>query len=149
MLPFCSMKTLKKLGISIILFVLAVVLFSILAPIGIAWALFICVKGWKVEQFIIYIANIFFSGGFSIDNMGCVVLAPFMNRYFIHEWSKANFGSVKHTISLVIAYCWREKTLKEAGLALYYILEFIDPGHGERAIADYESKLFKNNLYNI
>ena len=100
-------------------------------------------------QFNIYIANIFFSMAFALDLLGNVILAPFMNRWFITKESTYKFGSIKHTISLVIAYNFREKTLTKYGMFIYNILEFAQKDHCEIAIKDFENIKFKNNPYNI
>jgi hypothetical protein len=134
---------------SIAICLLAIFLFLILCPLGLLWALGASIIKRIPKEFIIYFANIFFNIGFALDKIGCVVLAPYMNRFFIQDHSKYKFGSIKHTISLVIAYNYRENTLKRHGRWLYNTLEFVDPGHCELAIKDFENINFKNNKYNI
>lgn len=155
---YSNKLTLKIFGVSLLLFLIAVILFALLCPLGLLWTALIIIFGlftlskqgikYKFNQFVLYISQILFSFGFSLDNMGCVILAPFMNRYFIKS-DKYSFGSVKHTISLVIAYCYLEGTLLSAGMYLYKILEYVDAGHSSRAIFDYETKVFKPNRYNL
>ena len=86
---------------------------------------------------------------FALDLLGNVILAPFMNRWFITKESTYKFGSIKHTISLVIAYNYREKTLSRYGIIIHSILELAQKGHCEIAIQDFENIKFKNNPYNI
>lgn len=154
---FCNKKTLQIFGVSLLLFVIAVILFCLLTPLGLLWvvciiiALVVAANNTNTvkhicNQFILYLSQILFSFGFSLDNMGCVILGPFLNRYFIKS-TKYSFGSVKHTISLVIAYCYIEGTLLKPGKVLYDILEYADPGHSSRAIFDYETKIFNPNRY--
>lgn len=138
-----------KLIHSILLFVLALIMFSLLAPLGFIWALVTSIRKLVFNQFVIYLSNIFFSLAFALDLIGNVILAPFLNRWFITKLSYYHFGSIKHTISLVIGYNFRENTLTSLGLVFYYILEFCDKNHCEIAIKDFENIQFKNNKYNI
>lgn len=138
-----------KLIHSILLLIVAIILFCILTPFGFIWALVTSIRKWIFKQFMIYLSNIFFSLSFALDLIGNVILAPFLNRFFITKLSTYHFGSIKHTISLVIAYNFRENTLTNLGLIFYYILEFCDENHCEVAIKDFENIQFKNNKYNI
>lgn len=124
---------------------MALILFCILCPIGILWAVITAIRHIKLKAFSIYISNIFFSLAFSLDQLGNVVLSPFMNRWFITKDSVYKFGSIKHTISLVIAYNFREKTLTSQGSIFYFILESSETNHCEKAIASFENIQFKNN----
>lgn len=139
----------KTLAISIAICIIAIVLFCLLTPLGLLWTFYKCITKRILKEFVIYVANIFYSIGFALDKIGNVMLAPYMNRFFIQDHSIYKFGSIKHTISLVIAYNYREKTLKRFGRYLYNILEYIDKGHCDKAIEDFENIKFKNNKYNI
>lgn len=134
-----------KLLHSILLFFVSSFLFGLLTPFGIIWAIVTSIRWQKGKALLAYVSNCFFSIAFSLDKLGNVVLAPFMNRWFILPNSKYKFGSIKHTISLVLAYNNRENTLLYLGSLLVKLLEIIDPGHMEKSIEDFENILFKNN----
>ncbi len=134
---------------SFLLFILALFLLCLLSPFGISWAIITTIRWNKKEHLKRYIANIFFALSFLIDILGNIVLSPFMNRWFILKESIYKFGSVKHTISLVLGYNYRNHTLTKYGLKLYYLLEIIEKNHCEKAIEDFENIKFKNNPWII
>jgi len=134
---------------SILLLIIAVILFCLLTPFGVLWAIVTSIKLGKYKHFIHYISNIFFALAFLTDILGNTMLSPFMNRWFITKETPYKFGSVKHTISLVIGYNFNNNTLTNYGLKLYNILEKVDPGHCKNAIYDFENIKFKNNPWLI
>ena len=137
----------KQLLQSIVLFVLAVLLAILMFPIGILFCLYRTVFYFKKSTPIGYLAYVGFSLSVAIDTVGNVVCGPLFNILFIEPWSGIYFGSIEHTVSLIIGYNKRKNYLTFWGEVLYAIIEKLDPGHFENCIKSFEDKELRTYKY--
>ena len=115
---------------SIILFVVAVVLFSIVAPLGFLFALLSFGKGyWKKLQKYLY------SIAITIDQSGNVIGAPLFN-WALRKEEGHPFGNEDETISSAVGRNKQMGTLTITGMILDWILNKIDPNHSIDAIGN-------------
>jgi hypothetical protein len=137
----------KKLLQSIVLFVTAVLLSALMFPVGILFCLYRTVFYFKKSTPVGYLAYVWFALAVAIDTIGNVVCGPLFNVLFIEPWSKIYFGSIEHTVSLIIGYNKRNNHLKFWGKVLYVIIEKLDPGHFENCIRSFEDKELRTSKY--
>ena len=140
----------KRLVIGIGLSVVASISIMILGAIGAFYALAVAIYESKYKKFGYYIGGIFWAIAYSIDTVACVVLAPYLNRHFRQHDSQYYFGSVKTTISLIIGKIYYETKdeygkLKPQGIDCYNFLEWIEKGHCQLAVMDFEVPLIYRN----
>lgn len=121
--------------INFILFIVAIVLFVIIAPIWFIYSLIDWIihpsKLWRKARWL------FIGTAIAIDQLGNVICGKMFNDILItKDWYK--FGDEDETISSCI---WKNKklwTLKPLWKILYLILDFLDPQHSEKAIEDFK-----------
>lgn len=83
------------------------------------------------KSFLKYWGNLLYQVNIGIDQIGNVLLGEFLNNYLVTS-PIHKFGDVDETISYVLGK--NEKVLTKLGRLIYNILEFLDPGHMEKAI---------------
>ena len=108
--------------INFILLILAIILFSILAPIGFIYAMFFNSR----KEYFLQVA-------IAIDQHGNAVCGKLLSLLLIKK-DGFGFGNVDRTISFVIGINKAAGTLNNKGLFIYNLLNKIDPNHCEKAI---------------
>lgn len=136
----------KRVLIGFGLTLLALVAGSFLYIIGVFYATGIALHTKNKKAYLYYLGSIFWAMAYNIDTLACVILAPYLNRYFRHPNSIYYFGSPKNTISLIIGFIYYETEkygdyLLPQGMKWYNRLERIEKGHCQLAIADFESSV--------
>jgi len=137
----------KQLIQSTVLFILATLLAALMFPVGVLFCLYRTLFHFKKSTPIGYLAYVEFSLAVAIDTVGNVVCGPLFNVLFIEPWSEDYFGSIEHTVSLIIGYNKRKNRLKFLGEVLYAIIEKLDPGHFENCIKSFEDKELRTSKY--
>ena len=123
----------KKLGINIILFFIALLLLCTVGVYGLFYTLISSIFKYNKISFIEYWTKLFYSINIGIDQLGNVTLAAFLNRYTI-KTKEHLFGNVKHTISYVLAVNYFNNNLKILGKILVWILNYIDKDHMKKSL---------------
>jgi len=114
--------------IGIVLFIVATILFWILSPLFIIYALF------KAGNLSVYFRNV----ALSIDQLGNTMGAPLMNSLLIKKnCIYLKFGNPDQTISYVLSVNYFNKSLTILGIIIVKILDFVDTDHIKKA---YESE---------
>ena len=121
----------KNLGLLLVAVMLAILFF----PLGFFFTLIEAVNRGSVSKALGYLSNSAVTTALSIDLMGNVVVRDLMNRTLIHSEARYEFGNYRETISSVLGKNKALGTLTDAGRALANFLNWIDPGHVERAAA--------------
>lgn len=125
----------KKIWINIILFFVALALLFTVGVFGLVFAIFWTIIHFKKYSFIKFWGDLLYSINLGIDKIGNVMLGVFLNQFFIHDKSIYPFGSVKHTISHVLAVnLIYHNNVTKFGNVLVDILEFLDPGHMKKSL---------------
>lgn len=125
----------KKIWINIILFFVATSLLMTIGVFGLIFAIFWTIINFRKYSFIKFWGDFLYSINLGIDKIGNVMLGVFLNQFFIHDKSIYPFGSVKHTISNVLAVnLIHHNNVTKFGQILVDILEFLDPGHMEKSL---------------
>lgn len=134
-----------KLGTSILLSLISFVALRLTSIIAIPYAIVRAIHNNERSKISYYFSAIYFADAIGRDKKANVVLAPWLNRYFIHPNSPYKFGSDKHTISLIIGKNYYNGTLLinsnmwKSGMYWYNYVEAKDPGHFQSAIMDFET----------
>ena len=114
--------------IGIVLFIVATILFWILSPLFIIYALF------KAGNLSVYFRNV----ALSIDQLGNTMGAPMMNSLLIKKnCIHLRFGNPDQTISYVLGINYKLNSLNKLGLLIVKILDKIEKQHVEKAV-EYE-----------
>lgn len=125
----------KKLFINIILFFVAVILLLTVGVFGLVYTFFVTIFNFKKYSFINYWSNMLYAINVGIDKIGNVILALFLNFLFLKNKNLYPFGSVKHTISHVLAVNLIDyNNLTKSGHIMVNILEFIDNNHMKKSL---------------
>lgn len=116
------------------LLLVATLLAILLFPIGILTTLIRSVIRWKRISFFAYTAESALSLALSIDLMGNVVGRDLLELLLTTSSpARYRFGKYTETISAVLGHNKALGTLSRLGRGLSGLLNFIDPGHVERA----------------
>lgn len=130
----------KKLLISLVLLVVAMILSVILYPVWIIYTLYMIVyrvfipsSHTSIEKAVWYLANTIKSIALWIDQIGNVVGRDFFNQVLITpNWYK--FGNVQETISSVLWHNQIDWTLTSTGEWLANLLDKIEKDHCKKSI---------------
>lgn len=131
---------LKKLMISLVLFVVAVILSVVLMPVWIIYTLmmiiariFIHAKHNSIQKAIGYLASTIRSVAVGIDQIWNVIGRDLFNKILIKEnWYK--FWNVQETISSVLWHNEKDRTLTNLGWWLVKVLDKIEKDHCKKSI---------------
>ena len=134
------MKQLKKLLISLVLFLVAVILSVVLMPVWIIYTLWMIIhrifipdKHSSIEKAIWYLANTIRSVAVGIDQIWNVIGRDLFNKILITEkWYK--FWNVQETISSVLWHNEKDRTLTKLGWWLVGVLDKIEKDHCKKSI---------------
>jgi hypothetical protein len=140
-------KKLIKLGLSIILFIVALILASITIPLSILFVLYRTFLYYKRSTPIGYLTYVFYALSVAIDVIGNVIAGPLFNFILLKKESRIYFGNIYHTISLILDANFRKNHLNKKGLLLYNVIEFFDPGHFDGVKKSYEDTTLKTIKY--
>ena len=110
----------------LLLTILAYIMLTILAPIGIIWSLIARTKDY------------FWNIAISLDQLGNVICADPMNFLFIQSYSKYKFGNPDETISSVLGKNQLHDRLKPLGKSLVVFLALLDENHSIKSIEEDE-----------
>jgi hypothetical protein len=125
----------KRLFVNIVLFFVAVFLLSTVGVFGLIYGLYDSIKNYTKVQFIQYWADIIYLINIGIDQIGNVLLSPFLNKFcLIKDKGATKFGRITETISYVLAVNYFTNNLTPFGLWLVNILEYIDKNHMEKSL---------------
>lgn len=106
--------------IGLLLFIIAYVAGIVLLPIGFLFGAFTFTNDYKKIAI-------------SIDQLGCVILAPILNIIFIKK-DGFKFGEPDHTISMVLGVNKKRNTLKFLDIFAADCLNKVEKDHVEKAI---------------
>lgn len=120
-----------------ILFVVAVLLGVILLPIGLFYSLlYRLVFNTRANN---KLSDYLYSCSLAIDQLGNVFCSDLFNTLLIHNSCTIPFGDPDQTISAVLGYAQRDKSLTTLGEIVCNLLDAIDPNHCHKAmLADIE-----------
>jgi len=113
---------------SILVLLVAVVLFLLFVPASILYAI--------ISFSVPYFTELFYAIAIGLDKIGNVALAPFLNHTAVTNEKVLAFGRVRHTISYVLAI--NMEHLTGFGVFLVNVLEVIDPGHMKKTLEQWE-----------
>lgn len=116
------------------LLIVAIGLTILLAPLGLLCTGLFCLFRLSWRDALDYLSRLALSTALSIDLLGNVLCADLFNTYLRKENGYA-FGRYDQTISAALGYNARQGTLTDLGRLLANLLDWIDPGHLEKAIA--------------
>lgn len=125
----------KKLANSIILLLVAVILFAFFVPLSILYSLFLA--PWQLS----YLTAIVLRIAVAIDQLANVVCAGLFNHMLVRGCKP--FGLEDDTISEVLAT--HQDCLTPIGKAIVWILEKVDRGHLIKALVENEPYKGKKN----
>jgi len=127
--------------LSLILVILAVLIFSILSVVGFFWSLFyLRFSG---------LSNYFFRIALSINQVGSLVFKGLFNDTLIKKSSGFKFGDEDTQISEVMGWNERYFGLTKIGKWLVALLDFLDKDHCEKTLfKEVEKSKNKVELFN-
>jgi hypothetical protein len=117
-----------------LLFLIAIVLFIILTPLGLLFSLITRLFVWRFKGWRKKLGEYFYICALSIDQTGNVFCADLLDAALIHKDAEFKFGNPDQTISAVLGYNQYHKTLTGAGKLLVKILDTFDEAHCESAM---------------
>lgn len=128
-----DLKPIKKLGVGILLFIVAVILLIILIPIGLTYTIIKHIYKRRVWEGLGKIGDIFKTVAISVDMTGNVVLQDLSNDVLITP-EGYKFGQFGETLSSALGKNKLLKAFKKTGENLCKILHLIDENHCENSI---------------
>ena len=115
---------------NILLFVVAVLLLILLAPIAVLIKVIIAIRRGKFDS------EWFKRLALSLDQLGNVIADDFFNWLLIRDDGIAPFGDEDETVSSVLGKNYLAGNLTVMGKALRYMLHMIDNNHSVKSIED-------------
>ena len=116
-----------------LLFLIAVLLFAILAPVAIVYTIAkYLYRSYSFRSFYRLFRSYFRALAFTIDQSGNATCKELFNDVLIKEGG-FSFGSPDNSISAVLGRNKIDKTLAPAGVALSAFLNWLDKEHVEKA----------------
>ena len=125
----------KKLFKNLILFLIALLIYLIIAPSCILYAAFKSVINKKISL-IDTLSNILFEHAKGIDQIGNGGFSIIFNDFFIKDDNIHPFGDVEETISSVLGVNKIHNNLTLIGKILDNILSLIDDNHSIKSIKE-------------
>ncbi len=119
-------------ALNFILLAVALLLSAVLLPVGVIFTIVRCLQLWSWKKAVGYATAMAFSVAVGLDVLGNVVCRDFFNAVMLQSGGYG-FGNQHETISRVLGINKQKQTLTDAGRALANLLNFIDPGHVEKA----------------
>lgn len=148
------MEVLKQIGGffgSIVLIIVAVVLFIALSIIGFCWSIFTLFYKRTIGEALTGVSQYFKAIALSIDQLGNVAFAGLLNDVLIDKTLLKlahNFGDEDETISEVLGWNKLTGALSKTGYLLAIVLNKLDKNHVENAAETaYDKALEKLNRY--
>ena len=123
----------KNLILSLVLVIVASVLFIILLPIAIVWGIVASFWRRQFKNGTKEVSNWFYAWAISIDQLGNVVCTELFNDALIIH-TEIPFGNPDETISSVLGKNKNANTLSKIGKGLDWILNKLDPNHSINSI---------------
>jgi hypothetical protein len=132
------MKTkLKELGISFLVLIVALILISIMTPLGLLYVVYRSVFYYRKSTPIRYSSYSMFSLAYAIDCVGNVICSPLLNKLFLKGDVSIWFGFIEHTVSLILELNRLKGNLSKFGYFIWSIIEYLDPGHFDKVVYNY------------
>ena len=114
--------------VSVLLFLVAILLVVILAPLAIFVKIVIAVWRGKFDH--LWFRRL----ALSLDQLGNVIADDFFNWLLIRDDYTAPFGDEDETVSSVLGKNYLADNLTVLGRALRYLLHRLDPNHSVKSI---------------
>lgn len=111
----------------IILFIVAVLLFSIISP-------FYMIGGIIFSGGLKSIGKYFHNIAFAIDQLGNVMGGPLMNKVLLKKNPAKLYGNPDETISHVTGVNYKAMKLTDFGYFVAHCLDAVDKGHIDKAV---------------
>ncbi|WP_407324025.1 hypothetical protein R5O24_02735 [Tenacibaculum maritimum] len=127
----------KNIFLSIVLLIVAILLFAILLPIAVVWGIGASFWKRKFKNGTKEVAQWFYAWALSIDQLGNVVCKELFNDA-LRKPKGAIFGNPDETISSVLGKNKLTNTLTGTGRALDWVLNKLDPNHSINSIEEDE-----------
>ena len=124
----------KRLLVNIVLFFVAVFLLSTVGVFGLLYGLVYSILHYTTTGFLKYWTEVIYSLNIGIDQLGNVMLSPFLNKFCLVTKNLYIFGKADETISYVLAINYFTNNLTSFGLKIVLILEKIDKGHMKKSL---------------
>jgi len=124
----------KRLLVNIALFFVAVFLLSTIGVFGLIYGLYYSIRHYTKTSFLKYWVDVIYSINVGIDQIGNVMLAPFLNRFCLIKKTSHKFGKITETISYALAVNYFKGNLTKFGLSIVAVLEYIDENHMEKSL---------------
>lgn len=124
---------------SIVLVIVAVILFIVLLPVAIIWGVVASLWKRKAEHGIDELSSWFYAWAISIDQLGNVVCKELFNDALIVH-NGIPFGNPDETISSVLGKNKVAGSLNLLGKGLDWILNILDPNHSIKSIEEDENQ---------
>ncbi|CAA0254832.1 hypothetical protein V2605_03440 [Tenacibaculum maritimum] len=127
----------KNIFLSILLLIVAILLFAILLPVAVVWGIGASFWKRKFKNGTKEVAQWFYAWALSIDQLGNVVCKELFNDA-LRKPKGAIFGNPDETISSVLGKNKLTNTLTGTGRALDWVLNKLDPNHSINSIEEDE-----------
>ena len=111
----------------LLLLITAIILFWILSPLFISYAILRLIFKPKL------LGNYFFMTAFGIDQLGNVMGAPLMNKVLLKKNAPKLHGNPDETISYVMGVNYKAETLTSFGYFVAHCLDTVEKKHVETA----------------
>lgn len=125
--------------IGLLLFIIAIVLGSVLLPLGFAYMFINLLFTLSLKTCIKRYNDYLFAISYMIDLLANVVCSELFNDILIKKWSKYKFGEIRQTISYVLGKNLIECTLTKYGKWLQQALDMIEENHCIKSVEKYEN----------
>ena len=123
----------KNFTLSIVLVIVAIVLFASLLLLAIPWGIVASLWKRKFKNGLNELSVWFYAWAISIDQLGNVVCKELFNDTLILH-TGIPFGNPDETISSVLGKNKKANTLSKGGKGLDWILNKLDPNHSINSI---------------
>ena len=123
----------KNFTLSIVLVIVAIVLFASLLLLAIPWGIVASLWKRKFKNGLNELSVWFYAWAISIDQLGNVVCKELFNDTIILH-TGIPFGNPDETISSVLGKNKKANTLSKGGKGLDWILNKLDPNHSINSI---------------
>lgn len=124
----------KKLLISILLFLTAIIIYVVIAPSAIIHIFIKLIIKKDFKQIPKYLEVVFMQHAIGIDQIGNGAYSEFFNDVFIKDKTIHPFGNIDETISSVIGKNKLINNLRIEGKILDFILSLFDDNHSVKSI---------------
>lgn len=122
-----------QLVYSYFMVVVSIVLAVVLCPMSLIVGIIYYIPTLKFQSGIDALGIFLVRVSFAINQLSNVLAGPFLNLLLVREGG-TKFGSHRDTISFVMAYNFRNNTLRLFGRGIYYVVTFFVSYHYDKAL---------------